>query len=130
MTVLNQLKATIATGVLLMKTVLDSQPFRHSSHFLLGLKEERKLTQTGLQGVIEGVTTLSRSHLSALRAELCSTLNAAGVSPSSISRLNELFDSDGPFGRHFLGWEPRIEPWGAFELTWVVRDSYPSTISS
>ena len=76
-----------------------------SALFLLGLKEERKLTQTALQGVIEGVTTLSRNQLSALHAEVCSALNAAGVSPSSIPGLNELFDSDGPYGRPFSGLE-------------------------
>ena len=76
-----------------------------SALFLLGLKEECKLTQTALQGVIEGVTTLSRCHLDALHAEVCSILNAAGVSPSSIPELNELFDRDGPFGRPFSGLE-------------------------
>ena len=76
-----------------------------SALFLLGLKEERKLTQTALQGVIEGVTTLSRSRLSALHAEVCSALNSAGVSPSSIPGLSELFDSDGAFGQPFSGLE-------------------------
>jgi len=76
-----------------------------SALFLLGLKEERKLTQTALQGVIEGVTTLSRCRLDALHVEVCSVLNAAGISPSSIPELNELFDRDGPFGQPFSGLE-------------------------
>jgi len=76
-----------------------------SARFLLGLKEERKLTQTALQGVIEGVTSLSRCRLDALYAEVCSVLNAAGVSSSSIPEFNELFDRDGPFGRPFSGLE-------------------------
>ena len=76
-----------------------------SALFLMGLKEKRKLTQTALQGVIEGVTALSQSRLSALHDEVCSVLSAAGISPSSVTGLAELFDADGPFGRPFLGLE-------------------------
>lgn len=97
-----------------------------SALFILGLKEERKLTQTALQGVIEGVTTLSRSRLSALHAEVCSTLNAAGVSPSSISGLNELFDSDGPFGRPFSGLETQHQQLSFYKthFQFIVRYSF------
>ncbi len=76
-----------------------------SAHFLIGLKEERKLTQTALQGVIEGVTNLTQTRLSVLHTEVCSTLRAAGISPSSVPGLDELFDSERPFGRPFLGLE-------------------------
>ena len=99
---------------------------KSSALFLLGLKEERKLTQTALQGVAEGVTTWSRSRLSALHAEVCSTLNAAGVSPSSISGLNELFDSDGPFGRPFSGLETQHQQLTFYKthFQFVVRYSF------
>ena len=78
---------------------------KSSALFLMGLKEERKLTQTALQGVIEGVTTLTRSQLSVLHAEVSSVLSEAGVLPSSVPGLDELFDSDGQFGRPFSGLE-------------------------
>lgn len=41
-----------------------------SAYFLMGLKEERKLTQTALQGVIEGVTTLTQARLALLHNEV------------------------------------------------------------
>ena len=76
-----------------------------SALFLMGLKKERKLTQTALQAIVEGVTSLNQSHLSALHAEVHSMLLAAGVSSSSVPGLDMLFDSEGPFGRPFLGLE-------------------------
>lgn len=38
-----------------------------SSLFLMGLKEEHKLTQVALQGMIEGVTNLTQTRLSTLQ---------------------------------------------------------------
>jgi hypothetical protein len=74
--------------------------------FLMGLKEERKLTQTALQGVVEGATSLTQSHLSVLHSEVCSALQAAGLSPSSVPQIEELFNSEGPAGR-FWAWRHR-----------------------
>lgn len=45
-----------------------------SALFLMCLKEERKLTHTALQGVVEGVMNLSQSHLTVLHSEVCSIL--------------------------------------------------------
>ena len=75
-----------------------------SALLLMSLKEERKLTQTSLQGVVEGVTSLNQIRLSALHSEVCKALNAAGLS-SSVPGLDEIFNCDGPFGRPFLGLE-------------------------
>ena len=93
---------------------------KYSTLFLLGLKEERKLTQTALQGIVEGATTLSQSRLSA------STLNIAGMSQSSISALNELFDSDGPFGRPFSGLETQHQQLTFYKtlFQFIVRYSF------
>ncbi len=64
---------------------------RNSVLFLMGLKEERKLTQTALQG---GVTSLMQTHLDAMRTQVCGALTAAGI-PSTVPGLEEAFDQDG-----------------------------------
>lgn len=47
----------------------DLQMF--SAQFLLGLKEQYKLTQNALQGIIEGVSGLVQCRLSVLHTEVC-----------------------------------------------------------
>lgn len=78
---------------------------KSSALFLLGLKEEKKLTQTALQGCIEGVTTLSQIRLNAQRQEVYKVLNADGVSQATIDKLDTTFDENGKFGRPFIGLE-------------------------
>ena len=49
----------------------SSNPLQNSSAlFLLGLKEKYKLTQVAIQGVIEGVSSLSQHQMSLLRAQV------------------------------------------------------------
>ena len=45
---------------------------KNSALFLLGLKEKFKLTQTSLQGVIEGVTALNQQNISTLKSQVSS----------------------------------------------------------
>ncbi len=78
---------------------------RNSALFLMGLKEERKLTQTALQGVVEGITSLTQTRLDALHTQVCGALSAAGITPSTVPGLEEAFDQDGAFGRPFIGFE-------------------------
>ena len=73
-----------------------------SALFLMGLKEEKKFTQTALQGVIEGLTSLSCICLSTQHTDVGRVLHEAGISASSIPGLDELFNSEGPYGRPFL----------------------------
>ncbi len=89
------------------QAVRATPPSIHESSalFLMGLKEERKLTQVALQSVIEGVTSLTQIRLTVLHGDVCSKLQAAGISPSSIPGLDELFDIERPFGRPFMGLE-------------------------
>ncbi len=62
----------------------------------MGLKE-RKRTQTALQGVVEGTTSLTQTYLDALRTQVCRVVSAAGITPS-VPGLEEAFDQDGsPF---------------------------------
>lgn len=76
-----------------------------SALFLMKIKEEHKLTQTALQGVVEGVTGITQARLSILQTEVHKVLSASGISASSIPGLDDLFDQDGVFGRPFLGME-------------------------
>lgn len=76
-----------------------------AAQLLLGLKEEKKLTQVALQGCIEGVTSLTQIRLAALHEEVCKILQSNGVSQSVISNLSHLFDENGEFGRPFVGLE-------------------------
>ena len=48
---------------------------QNSAVFLLGLKEKYKLTQTAIQGVIEGVTTLSQQQMSYIQSQVTIMLN-------------------------------------------------------
>lgn len=63
------------------------------------------MTQTALQGVVEGVTTLCQGRLSAMHSAVSKVLTNAGISPSTISGLDDIFDPEGEFGRPFLGLE-------------------------
>lgn len=48
---------------------------QNSAVFLLGLKEKYKLTQTAVQGVIEGVTNLTQQQISYLQSQVTITRN-------------------------------------------------------
>jgi len=43
---------------------------KSSATFLLGLKEKYQLTQTSLQGIIQGVTALNHQNMSTLKAQV------------------------------------------------------------
>ncbi len=51
------------------------------------------------------MTSLTQTRLSALHSGVCSALQAAGITPSSVPGLEDLFENEGPFGRPFLGLE-------------------------
>lgn len=76
-----------------------------SALFIMKLKEEHKLTQTAIQGIVEGVTSLTQNRLSLLCSEVSKKLGEAGVEIASIPGLNDLFDVDGVFGCPFSGLE-------------------------
>ena len=78
---------------------------RSSAYFLMGLKEEKKITQAALQGVIEGVTTLSQARLSLMYREVNRIMKADGVAQSTLTSIKHLFDDTGVFGHPFLGLE-------------------------
>ena len=44
---------------------------KSSALFLLGLKEKHKLTQATVQGIVEGVTTLTQQQISILKSQVC-----------------------------------------------------------
>ena len=44
---------------------------KSSAVFLLGLKEKYKLTQTVIQGIIEGVTSLTQQQIGYLQSQVC-----------------------------------------------------------
>ena len=102
-----------------------------SALFLMGLKEERKLTQVALQGVIEGVTNLTQTRLSALHTEVCGALRAAGIEPSTVPGLEEVFDSEGSFGRPFLGLETQHQQLSFYKkhFNFVVSHSSVAVLS-
>ena len=75
---------------------------RSSALFLIRAKENHKLTQTALQGVIDGATSLCQGRLCAMQSAVHKVLTSARISPTSISGLDDIFD---PEGRPFLGLE-------------------------
>ena len=102
-----------------------------SSLFLMGLKEEHKLTQVALQGVIEGVTNLTQTWLSTLHAGVCGILRAAGIEPPTVPGLEEHFDSEGSFGRPFLGLETQHQQLSFYKkhFNFVVSHSSVSILA-
>jgi len=44
---------------------------KSSALFLLGLKEKYKLTQVSIQGIVDGVTSLTQRNTSALQSQVC-----------------------------------------------------------
>lgn len=76
---------------------------RSSALFLMGMKEKYKLTQTALQGIVEGVSGLMRSHLSVLHTQISSVL-PQNLSANTLSDIERLF-SDERFCHPFLGLE-------------------------
>lgn len=73
----------------------------------MGLKEEKKLTQTAIQGVVDGVTTLCQTRLYTLHNEVCKVYKNIGIPPPL--ELENLLDVDGIFGRPFHGLETRYK---------------------
>ena len=70
---------TVMIVAVSMKILLDStielsnksqELVQNSAVFLLGLKEKYKLTQTAVQGVIEGVTNLMQQQISHLQSQV------------------------------------------------------------
>ena len=76
--------------------------------FLLGLKEKHKLTQAGVQSVVEGVTSLLQQRLDILHIQVCSKLTEAGV--TLLPRLDALFSDNGANAHLFLGLETQQQP--------------------
>ena len=76
--------------------------------FLLGLKEKHKLTQAGVQSVVEGVTSLLQQRLDILHTQVCSKLTEAGV--TLLPRLDALFSDNGANAHPFLGLETQQQP--------------------
>jgi len=44
---------------------------KSSALFLLGLKEKYKLTQISIQGIVDGVTSLTQCNMSVLKSQVC-----------------------------------------------------------
>lgn len=44
---------------------------KSSALFLLGLKEKYKLTQVSIQGIVDGVTSLTQQNMSFLQSQVC-----------------------------------------------------------
>lgn len=76
-----------------------------SALFLMGLKEKHKLTQTSLQGIIEGVTGLMQCRMSVLQSAIQQQLKSTGVQSSVIATVDALFDQEGSVCRPFHGLE-------------------------
>ena len=68
---------------------------------LLKLKESYKLTQSALQGAIEGTTNLWQQHLEGIRSAVNQILTEAGVNLASVPGLEVIFDPEGEFGHPF-----------------------------
>lgn len=91
---------------------------KSSASFLLGLKERFKLTQAAIQGIIEGVTSITQQRINVLKSQVhvCmilvflhhehlqvySTLNRTNITPSHVEGLNECFSD---FNNIFFGLE-------------------------
>lgn len=84
---------------------------KSSALFLLGLKEKYKLTQGTIQGIIEGVTSITQQRISILKSQVCilynildyyfmihehlqvySTLSTANITPSHVEGLDKSFN--------------------------------------
>lgn len=76
-----------------------------SALFLMTIKEENKLPQTVLQAIIDGITRLNQSRMGLLEREIHRSITDAGLSPSSIPGLENIFNCEGYFGRPFIGLE-------------------------
>ena len=72
---------------------------------LLKLKESYKLTQSALQGVIEGTTSLWQQHLDCIHSVVNQVLTEVGVNLASVPGLEVIFDPEGKFGHPFSGLE-------------------------
>ena len=81
---------------------------RSSAMFLLHMKEGHKLTQAALLGILEGVTSFCQQRLSSIRRAVNTVLTDAGITTTSISGLDSIFHSEGPFGQPFDGLGPKI----------------------
>lgn len=82
---------------------------RNAAMFLMGLKEKHMITQTALQGVIEGVTNLMQSQLDTLHSQVHQQLLQSGVSQAVVDGLQPFFSGDGIFGRPFQGLETQYQ---------------------
>lgn len=98
---------------------------RSAALFLMHLKEKHLITQTALQGVIEGVSGLMQGHLDSLHSEVCQQLSLAGVSDSIISSLGMIFSNDGAHGRPFAGLETHYQQLKFYrdQFNFIVRFS-------
>lgn len=74
----------------------------YKSHLLYCIKEENKLPQTVLQQIIDGVTSLNQTLLGLLEREVHHCIRNTGISVNSIPNL---VNSEGHFGRPFVGLE-------------------------
>ena len=97
--------------------------------FLMGMKENFKLTQVALQGVIDGVTGLTQGRLSTLHSRIQSILAAApsGIPASITDDICRLFDENGEFFRPFLGLETEHQQSRFYRthFNFVVSYMYP-----
>lgn len=82
------------------------EPYLHqAAALLLKLKESYELTQSALQGVIEGTMTLWQQHLDCIHSAVNQVLTEAGVNLASVPGLEVIFDPEGEFGHPFSGLE-------------------------
>lgn len=87
---------------------LESALQKSSALFLMGLKEEKKLTQVAMQGVVDGVTTLCQSRLCSLSEEI-SKLFKDKLGTEVPPELEGLLDVNEIFGNPFHGLETRYK---------------------
>ena len=78
---------------------------RSSAAWILKIKEKHKLPQVAVQGIITQVTSLFQVYLSSIHRETQHHLQTLGFDQGICATLNQIFDSDGSYGRPFRGLE-------------------------
>lgn len=96
---------------------------KSSALMLLKLKEVHKLTQVTLQGIVDDVTDLCQNRLSAIHSAVNLAITNAGLSPSDIEGLKDIFDSDNEFAQPFFGLETQYQQFKFYKenFKFVVR---------
>ena len=101
---------------------------RLNEAYLLGTKEEHKLTQKTVDTVVSNTTTIVQNSIELLRNKLWSRLDSAGVDFRAVPGLHEFFEElcteDSVINNPFLGMETKSQQNAAFKELFDLVVSY------